>query len=140
MQKTWNTTIALGILLMFSGLLFLPAALNSSTVDEAMLAGGLAVFATGMMLVSCSFYFKAKLMHKSLAADPNVNVILNAQKRKGPCDACHGGTPVIYCTMHKVTLCGTCLAQHYDARGCVYTPAVRKSVGRSVRSTAAGRS
>ena len=140
MQKTWNTLIGVGTVVMFSGLLFLPAALTPAVIDDAMLASGLAVFSTGIMLIACSFYFKTRALHKAIAADPNLALILNTRKRKGSCDSCRGGAPLIYCTMHRLNLCGTCLGQHYEARGCVYVPAVRKPAGRTARASAAARS
>lgn len=138
MQKTWNIVIGIGALMMFSGLLFLPAALAPAVTDEAMLAGGLAVFSTGVMLMACSFYFKAKGLSQA-SADPSAGQTMKSRKGKAQCDSCRSAAPVIYCTMHKLSLCGNCLSEHYEARGCVYTPAVRKPVSRTARGAATGR-
>jgi hypothetical protein len=127
-----------GVLLAFAGLLAIPGALNSETRDQELLGTALAFFGMGALIIALSLYFQARALQARINADPNLLAALNATKRKGTCDSCKSAAPLIHCTMHRVYLCGTCLVQHYETRGCVYVPAVRKTA-RSTRTMAAGR-
>lgn len=138
MDKILKTLIVLGGLLSLAGLLAVPSALYSETRDQELLGTALAFFGMGALIVSLGLYFQARALRASIHADPNLLALLNASKRKGTCDNCKSAAPLIQCTMHRVSLCGTCLVQHYEPRGCVYVPAIRKS-GRSSRGVAAGR-
>ena len=136
-DKILKTLVALGVLMSLSGLLALPAALSGNK-DQELLGTALALFGLGALLVALSLYLQTRALKSRIDADPNLLAVLNASKRKGTCDNCKAAPPIIQCTMHRVSLCQTCLVQHYDTRGCVYVPAVRKSA-RSSRA-AAGRS
>ncbi|HET7209269.1 MAG TPA: hypothetical protein VFI95_22015 [Terriglobales bacterium] len=137
MQKLWNWILVFSGLVCFSGLLFLPAALNPQGKDTDLLSTGFALFATGCLLAGMSFYFKGRAIRTQIEADPNLAAVLSAKKRKTNCDQCRRAAAVIQCTMHKVSLCGPCLTQHYDFRSCVYVPALRKSSLHSKASAAA---
>ena len=135
-DKILKTIIALGGLIAFAGLLALPSALSGNK-DPELLGTGLAFFGMGAVLFAMGFYFQARALRSQINADPNLVAALQGSKRKGTCDSCKAASPVIQCTMHRVNLCTSCLVQHYDSRGCVYVPAVRKTT-RS-RAGAAGR-
>ncbi|HVO63530.1 MAG TPA: hypothetical protein VMT53_21580 [Terriglobales bacterium] len=135
-DKILKTMAALGGLIAFAGLLALPSALSGDK-DPELLGTGLAFFGMGAVLLALGFYFQARALRSEINADPNLLAALQGSKRKGICDSCKAASPVIQCTMHRVSLCASCLVQHYDSRGCVYVPAVRKNT-RS-RAGAAGR-
>jgi hypothetical protein len=135
-DKILKTLIVVGVLICFSALLTLPAALSDNK-DQELLGTALAVFGIGTLFVALSLYLQSRSLRSRINADPNLVAALQGTKRKGTCDNCKSATPVIQCTMHRVTLCASCLVQHYDSRGCVYVPAVRKTT-RS-RAGAAGR-
>lgn len=139
-QKVLTAVVGLGILVAFIGLLFLPAAFNSKAgSNDNLMGGGLAVFSLGALMMASGMYAKARLLRAAIDADPNLQSLLNGAKRKGNCDSCHSAAPVIQCTMHKLSLCSSCMKQHYDPRGCVYVPSSRRSGHRSSRAVA-GRS
>jgi hypothetical protein len=135
-DKILKTLIAVGVLICFAALLTLPTALSGNK-DQELLGSALAFFGIGTLTISLSLYLQSRSLRSRINSDPNLVAALQGTKRKGTCDNCKSATPVIQCTMHRVTLCASCLVQHYDSRGCVYVPAVRKPA-RS-RAGAAGR-
>jgi hypothetical protein len=137
-DKVLKILVVVGVLISFTGLLAVPSALNSQTRDQELLATALAFFGIGALIVALSLYLQARALRARINADPSLLAAVNASKRKGTCDTCKSAPPVIQCTMHRVSLCATCLVQHYEARGCVYVPSVRKSA-RTSRAVAAGR-
>jgi hypothetical protein len=137
-DKIWKVLLLVGVLIAFAGLLAIPSALNSETRDQELLGTALALFGTGGLISALGLYLQARFLSARINADPNLLAMVNASKRKGTCDSCKSAAPMIQCTMHRVNLCGTCLVQHYEARGCVYVPAVRKTT-KNARGVAAGR-
>ncbi len=124
-QKFLTMVIVVGVLIALVGLVFMPAALNGRGGNDSLLGAGLAIFALGALLISMAMYAKARFLRSAIDADPNLQAFLNAAKAKG-CDSCRAAGPVVQCTMHRVSLCSTCLSQHYDPRACVYVPASRR--------------
>jgi hypothetical protein len=138
-DKICKTLIVVGLLMALAGLVAVPGALNGNNHDQELLSTGLALFGMGALISALGLYFLTRSLRARINADPNLLAALsNGNKRKGTCDSCKSAAPVILCTMHRVTLCGTCLVQHYEARGCVYVPALRKT-SKTGRSAAAGR-
>jgi hypothetical protein len=138
-NKVENWGIVLGCFVSFTGLLFLPAALNSRSGDHELLGAGLAVFSIGILMIGFSLYFKARGLGAQLH-DQSMSTMLNGKVRKGAvCDLCHKDVPVVQCTMHKLGLCATCMSEHYESRACVYVPAVRKQSHKTVRALAKAR-
>ncbi len=138
MDRFLKILIVAGLLISFAGLLIIPGAVNSETRDQELLGTALAFFGLGALLVALGLYFQARALRASINADPNLLAVLKASKRVGTCDTCKAAAPLIHCTMHRVNLCGTCLVQHYEPRGCVYVPVVRKTA-RISRGVAASR-
>jgi hypothetical protein len=138
-QKLWNWAIALGALVCMTGLLFLPSALSGHGTDEGTLGAGGAIFGLGAIIVSVSLYFKTSAVRAEIAANPQLAVLLAGKRPKGNCGQCGEATAVIQCTMHKQSLCASCLVQHYESRACVYVPAVRKAANRNARGASAAR-
>jgi 1,4-dihydroxy-2-naphthoate octaprenyltransferase len=135
-DKILKMLIVVGVLICCAALLTFPAALSGNK-DQELLGTALAFFGIGSLIVALSLYLQSRALQSQINADPNLLAALQGSKRKGTCDNCKSAVPVIQCTMHRVTLCATCLVQHYDSRGCVYVPAVRKNA-RS-KAGAAGR-
>lgn len=136
-DKILNTLIVVGVLICLAALLTLPTALSGNR-DQELLGTALAFFGIGTLIVALSLYLQSRALRSRINADPNLIAALQGTKRKGTCDNCKSATPVIQCTMHRMVLCASCLVQHYDSRGCVYVPAVRKTT-RSRAGAAAGR-
>jgi len=131
--------LVVGVLICFTGLVVIPSALNSEPRDPQLLGAALAFFGMGALILSLSLYFEARALRVRINADANLVEHLHASKRKMTCDNCKSSSPIIQCTMHRLNLCATCLVDHYEARGCVYVPAVRKTTGRASRAALAGR-
>jgi hypothetical protein len=139
LKKMWNWLIVAGALVCFIGLLFLPSALGPHNRDESLLGSGLVIFSFGTLMIASALYFKAQALRAEIGADPARTAHQNGKRRKGTCDACRAAAPVVQCTMHKMSLCPTCMSQHYDSRACVYVPAVRRVAGKMARSASAAR-
>jgi hypothetical protein len=125
-DKILKTLVVIGVLICFAALLTLPTALSGNK-DQELLGTALAIFGIGTLIIALSLYLQSRSLQIRINADPNLLAALQGTRRKGTCDKCKSATPVIQCTMHRVTLCASCLVQHYDSRGCVYVPAARKS-------------
>jgi hypothetical protein len=128
--STWM--MAVGALIAFIGLCFLPAAIGPDS-DRTMLGAGAVVIATGMLLIASGFYVKARTLGTVTAAP---SAPPSAKKnRKSICDRCGLDEPVIQCRVHQLHLCGDCLSSHYDFRSCAYVPSTRR--GAPAKSNAA---
>ena len=135
MSQAWKWGFGLGILVAFVGLIVIASAWSGNGAEN-ILAAGLTVFSAGILILSVSFYFQAKSVQTQAGGGSSVARPSGGKQRK-LCDICKKSVPVIQCTMHKTSLCPTCLAGHYDSRGCVYVPTVRKTGARQTRGTAA---
>jgi hypothetical protein len=138
-EKAWNWLIAVGALVAIVGLLFFPAALSGPARDEGLMGAGGAVLGTGALIIAMSLYFKASSIRNAIDANPQLAAMLAGKKLKASCDNCQQGASVILCSMHKKSLCGNCLAEHYDSRACVYVPAARRAAARNARAASATR-
>lgn len=128
---TW--LMAVGALIIFVGLCFLPAAFGSSG-DKTMLGAGSVIVATGILLIAAGFYLKARDLGKApQPATASANT--KRSRNKASCDRCAQNEPVIQCRVHQIHLCSDCLGQHYDFRSCAYVPSTRR--GASTKSNAA---
>jgi hypothetical protein len=129
--KSSSWMMAVGALIAFMGLCFLPAAFGSDA-DRTMLGAASVMISTGMLLIASGFYVKARAL--GTVAAP-VSASANGKRpRKSGCDRCAVHEPVIQCRVHQLHLCGDCLSKHYDFRSCAYVPSTRR--GASVKSAA----
>jgi hypothetical protein len=140
MSQAWKWGIAVGVLIALIGLIFIPAGFAARNSDTTSLSAGLAIFAMGLVTVSVAFYSQARSIQSRVAANPNSSALSTGKQRKLVCDVCHKGSAVIQCTMHKTVLCPACLEGHYESRGCVYVPTVRRTAMRTARGAVASRS
>jgi ribosomal protein S14 len=124
--KISNWLMAIGALIAFVGLCFLPAAFGSGA-DKTMLGAGAVVVATGILLISAGFYIKARSIGTE-AATINAPANTKRSRSKSSCDQCGQDDPVIQCRVHQIHLCGGCLSKHYDFRSCAYVPSTRRTV------------
>ena len=137
MSKAAKWAIGIGVLLAFLGMVGITAGFPSRQTDPGPIAAGLAVFALGLLAVTATFYFEARSIRSQLPVDAHPR---GSARRKHSCDVCHNAPAVILCTMHKTSLCPACLPGHYDSRGCVYVPAIRRASARPAKGAAASRS
>jgi hypothetical protein len=120
-SSTWM--MAVGALIAFIGLCFLPAAFGPDS-DRTMLGAGAVVIATGMLLIAAGFYVKARAL--GTVAAPATPPVSGKRNRKSICDRCAEEEPVIQCRVHQLHLCADCLSKHYDFRSCAYVPSTRR--------------
>jgi hypothetical protein len=138
--KPWNWVIGVGTLVAIVGLLFIPAALNGPAKDEGLIGAGGAMVGVGALIIGISLYMKASIIRAEIESNPQLSAMLAGKKLKPGCEICQVGAPVIYCSMHKKSLCGNCLSEHYDARHCVYMPAARRSPLRAAKGATVAKS
>ncbi len=136
MSKASKWGISAGVFIAFAGLVIIASGFSSRQADSAPLAAGLAVFAFGILSVSGCFYLQALSLRSQFPADPSLSA---SGRRRQVCTVCRKAPPVILCTMHRTTLCSACLSEHYDSRGCVYVPAIRRIGSKSAKTAAASR-
>jgi hypothetical protein len=139
MSQGWKWGLAIGVLIAFGGLIFIPSAFVGPNIDTASLAAGLAIFTTGVLAIAISFYFEARFIRSQLGSNPEFSNKYFAQQSKVACDVCHKAAGVIQCTMHKTVLCSSCLSGHYDSRACVYVPSARRTSGKTAKAAVASR-
>jgi hypothetical protein len=133
---TW--IIAVGVLMMFLGLCFLPAAFGDSRSGD-LLAAGSSLFSLGGMVAACGIYSKARVWKAQVKPEEaNSSAPAQARRVRGGCDLCGTEAPVIQCTVHELHLCSNCLSNHYDVRSCAYVPSGRNQAGKAARSMAKG--
>ncbi len=121
--KISSWLVAIGGVISFMGLCFLPAAFGNRP-DKTMLDAGLTTFAMGVLLISGGLYLKARF----LTQDQKAAAALSDSRRapRSACNRCGKNEPVVQCRVHEVHLCADCLEQHYDFRSCAYVPSTRR--------------
>ena len=139
MSQAWKWGIAVGVLTAFVGLTFIPAALRAQNSAENILGAGLAIFSIGILTMAVSFYVRSKSLLLQPGVDTSSSIPSGGKQRKLICDVCHKAAAVIQCTMHKTVLCPACLSGHYESRGCVYVPTVRRTSIKTARGAVASR-
>ena len=135
-QKTGSWIIAIGAVIMFLGLCFLPALLGPHG-DQSLLGAASGMFSFGTLMIAGGIYLKARtLQGRSGTEKKKQNSGTNGKRYRGAsCDLCGKAEPVILCRVHEVHLCADCLAQHYNFRSCAYVPTNRRqSTGQSGKS------
>jgi len=124
--KSGNWMMAVGAVIVFMGLCFLPAAFGNDS-DRTILGAGFVVMSLGLLTISAGFYVKARNLEG--AAQPASGPANTKRNRaKAICDQCAQDEPVIQCRVHQLHLCADCLGKHYDFRSCAYVPSTRRGV------------
>lgn len=128
-QKLGSTALVCGAFFILLGVCFVPAAF-SERHDQTILGAGICAIAFGSLLAAGGFYLKARTLQASggPGAAPH-------QRSRGGCAVCKSETPVVLCRVHNVHICGTCLAEHYDFRSCVYIPSTRRQAARAAKAS-----
>ena len=126
--KTGSWLIRIGCCIAFLGLCGLAASFEPDR-DKTLMAAGMMVLSTGMMLAAGGMYIKARTFPETAASN---SASQSKRGRKANCDRCGKNEPVIQCRVHQVHLCGECLGAHYDFRSCAYVPSTRRSTAKAV--------
>lgn len=138
-SRTANWMMAAGALAMFVGICFLSTILGAHS-DTDMLETGACVFSVGALALAIGFYLKTRALQIAMESGDFEKASRTTGRRvRGGCDLCGSEAPAIHCKVHQLHLCGTCLAEHYDIRSCVYTPTTRTTTNKNRRTLAATR-
>jgi len=129
--------MAAGALVMFLGLCFLPSIFGEHP-DPDLRAPAAGLFSLGALILATGIYFRARALRASVEAG-DFGKESGSKRGRGGCDLCGSETPAIHCKVHQLHLCAHCLAEHYDARSCVYTPTIRTASSKNRRAMAAMR-
>jgi hypothetical protein len=125
--KTGTVLIVAGMLFVFVGLCFLPAAFGHDG-DRTLLGAGAVVIASGILAMAGGVYAKARMLGP---ATPTETQAPKRPRSKSICDQCAHEEPVIQCRVHQLHLCADCLGKHYDFRSCAYVPSTRRTAPRA---------
>ena len=131
-SRVGSWLMGVGALGMLMGLGCLASALGDNP-DTGLLGLGASLFSFGAMMIAGGLYAKARALQTETASAPPAT----KKRVRGGCELCGSEAPVVQCKVHQLQLCGTCLADHYDLRSCVYVPAVRKPAGKPGKAMAA---
>jgi hypothetical protein len=130
---TW--IIGLGAVVLFAGLCVLPSAFGQ-TPDASLLPVGACLFSLGAVSIAIGIYIKARSIQTS-NPEPAIQGASTARKSRSGCDLCGQEAPAVFCKIHQLHMCGTCLDQHYDVRSCIYVPTPRKALSKQNKSAQA---
>ena len=136
-SRSGNWMLAVGTLMMFGGLCFLPAVVGEHA-EADLLAAGAALFSVGALMTATGIYLKAGVLKSAIeSGDFGKEPAAATRRSRGGCDLCGTEAPVIHCKVHQLHLCGNCLAQHYDIRSCAYVPTTRTPANKNSKNQAA---
>ncbi len=116
--------MAIGVIIGIAGLSLMPAGFGENSPDRNMIGAGAAIFAIGTFVVALGIYLKS--LNLGVVPNQKSNQPVTSAATRGGCDRCQTEAPVIQCKVHQQHLCGSCLAEHYDFRSCVYSPSTRR--------------
>ena len=108
-----------GALLALGGVICFIAMLGQGH-SEPLVAIGSAGFSLGALVIALGFYLQAARIRSSLAAK-------NGKSRKAErlCSVCNQEQAGVFCRVHVLRLCSSCLEKHDDGKNCLYVPAYR---------------
>lgn len=122
-NKLSGVAIIGGCLLLLLGVTLLPAALSQRD-DQTILGAGICALSFGALAVAAGLYLKARVLQNAAALTGTPKS--QPKQARGGCDLCGTESPVIHCRVHQLHICGSCVANHYDFRSCVYVPSTRR--------------
>jgi hypothetical protein len=131
-SRSSSWIIVFGGAIMFAGMVALLALLGQSPAPPDQLAAGSGLFSLGTLFIAGGVYLKARSLAAPARSGSRVKQIGTAKNsRRGLCQLCGQGEPVVQCQTHAWRLCAACLGSHYDSRSCVYSPIGRPAKGGS---------
>ena len=114
-----KTLISIGALFALAGIVCFVAILGP-THAEGIIPLASAGFSLGILLAAAGLYIQARQIQASLPTR-------NAQNRKADklCSLCNQEPAGVFCRLHVLRLCLSCLEKHDDGKNCLYVPAQR---------------
>ncbi len=118
----YKVIYALGACIAVLGVVSLLAGLGQAN-RELVLSTGASLFSLGALLIAAGFYLHSrKLKSEFEAANKEKKT---DKKSERLCSVCNRETAQVFCRVHVLRLCPTCLDNHDDGRNCLYVPAKR---------------
>jgi hypothetical protein len=118
-----KVTYVIGAFIATLGLVVLAAAFGQSN-RELILPVGSASFSFGAMILAAGFYLHGRRLRAEFQATASKEKKLDRKTDK-MCSVCNREAAQVFCRVHVLRLCSTCLEQHDDGRNCLYVPSKR---------------
>ena len=83
---------------------------------------GSAIFSLGTLFLALGFYFQSAELRSQYQV-----AVVKEKKTDRLCSVCNRESAQVFCRVHVLRLCLSCLEQHDDNRNCLYVPAKRAS-------------
>lgn len=119
----FKVTYVIGALIGTAGLVVLAAGLGQSN-RELILSVGSSTFTFGAMILATGFYLHGRKLRSEFQATASKEKKLDRKTEK-MCSVCNQEAAQVFCRVHVLRLCSTCLERHDDGRNCLYVPAKR---------------
>src|SRR5438045_4387973 len=110
----------IGTLLAVLGIVALLAALGQSNRDLILSVGSL-FFSLGTLITAAGFYLHGRRLKSEFQAAPKEKK--TDRKTERICSVCNQEAALVFCRVHVLRLCSSCLERHDDGRNCLYVPA-----------------
>jgi hypothetical protein len=114
--------IAFSVLLGLAGIIIIASQAAGESSDTVR-AAGLFIFSCGVLLAAFGLYQRAR--RSESAAASNAGTFSRKKKTDRLCSACNRNRAEVFCRVHILRLCLTCMNTHDDGRNCSYVPASR---------------
>jgi len=112
----------LGAFLAVLGIVALLAALGQSN-RELILSFGSLFFSLGTLITAAGFYLDGRRLKSEFQSAPKEKK--TDRKTERICSVCNQEAALVFCRVHVLRLCSSCLERHEDGRNCLYVPAKR---------------
>jgi hypothetical protein len=119
----FKVTYIIGACIATLGLVVLAAGFGQSN-RELILSVGSSTFSFGAMILASGFYLHGRKLKSQFEATTSKDRKLDRKTEK-MCSVCNQETAQVFCRVHVLRLCSTCLEKHDDGRNCLYVPARR---------------
>ena len=114
---------AIGACFATVGLVILAAGLGQAN-RELILSMGSSLFSLGAMVLASAFYLHGRKLKAQFEATASKDRKLDRKTDK-MCSVCNQEIAQVFCRVHVLRLCPSCLERHDDGRNCLYVPAKR---------------
>lgn len=113
----------LGACLATLGIVALLAASGQAN-RELILSVGASFFSLGAVVIAAGFYLHSRRLKSQFQATTAKEKKADRKTEK-ICSVCNQEAAQVFCRVHVLRLCSSCLDKHDDGRNCLYVPAKR---------------
>lgn len=119
----FKVTYVIGACIAALGLVVLAAGSGQSN-RELILSIGSSTFSFGALVLASGFYLHGRKLKSLFEATAPKDRKLDRKTDK-MCSVCNQEAALVFCRVHVLRLCSSCLERHDDGRNCLYVPAKR---------------